>query len=124
MTRSVKVLTTIAALLLLIGCRSVPPPVVSGEKSAAATTSRAMVADTVRVVDTVRVTEHGDTVWVEKIKWRERLRVRVDTFTSERVDTVLVTATKVEKSRARHSWGEWVIPVLTLIAAILILLKK
>lgn len=58
--------------------------------------------------DSIYIREKGDTVYKYVEKWRWRDRVRVDTFYRTRVDSVAVEHTKiVEVEKPLSGWRKW-----------------
>ena len=58
--------------------------------------------------DSIYIREKGDTVYQYVEKWRWRDRVRVDTFYRTRVDSVAVEHTKiVEVEKSLSGWRKW-----------------
>lgn len=58
--------------------------------------------------DSIYIREKGDTVYKYVEKWRWRDRVRVDTFYRTRVDSVAVEHTKiVEVKKPLSGWRKW-----------------
>lgn len=120
--RSVK-LSTIAAALLLSGCRAAPvPPSITRSEAVAAVSAR---VDTVIIRDSVSTERRGDTVYVGR--WRDRWRVKVsaDTVRVERVDTVRVAdaAAKEMRGGGASDTIKW-LAVLVLAACLFVFLLK
>lgn len=84
-------------LTLLFGCRSkeVAVPMVSREYVVKTDTLRLVSRDSVRVLDSVFVSQvvRGDTVFVSRERWRVSEHGRADTLLRVRVDTVVRTDT-------------------------------
>lgn len=122
--RSVK-LSTIAAALLLSGCRAAPvPPSITRSEAVAAVSAR---VDTVIIRDSVSTERRGDTVYVGR--WRDRWRVKVsaDTVRVERVDTVRVAAPSPAPAAERAGGATGVIKwlvVLVIAACLFVFLTK
>lgn len=72
--------------------------------------------DSVYFADTVRIAEHGDTVFVNVIKWRTRYRSATDTVV--RVDTVAIPRELVVQPASKRQpwWRRW----LTAIGALVV----
>lgn len=72
--------------------------------------------DSVYFADTVRIAEHGDTVFVNVIKWRTRYRSATDTVV--RVDTVAIPRELVVQPASERQpwWRRW----LTAIGALVV----
>lgn len=61
--------------------------------------------DSVHFADTVRIAEHGDTVFVNVIKWRTRYRSATDTVV--KVDTVQLPPELVAPAPAKSWTDKW-----------------
>lgn len=74
--------------------------------------------------DSIYIREKGDTVYKYVEKWRWRDRVRVDTFYRTRVDSVAVERTKiVEVEKPLSGWKKWQIGAFWwLVGAVVLLL--
>lgn len=73
--------------------------------------------------DSIYIREKGDTVYQYVEKWRWRDRVRVDTFYRTRVDSVAVERTKiVEVEKPLSGWRKWQIGAFWWLAGAVVLL--
>ena len=74
--------------------------------------------------DSIYIREKGDTVYKYVEKWRWRDRVRVDTFYRTRIDSVAVERTKiVEVEKPLSGWRKWQIGAFWwLVGAVVLLL--
>jgi len=73
--------------------------------------------------DSIYIREKGDTVYKYVEKWRWRDRVRVDTFYRTRVDSVAVEHTKiVEVEKPLSGWRKWQICAFWWICGAVVLL--
>lgn len=74
--------------------------------------------------DSIYIREKGDTVYQYVEKWRWRDRVRVDTFYRTRIDSVAVERTKiVEVEKPLSGWRKWQIGAFWwLVGAVVLLL--
>lgn len=120
---SVKI-ATIAAALLLSGCRAAPvPPSITRSEAVAAVSAR---VDTVIIRDSVSTERRGDTVYVGR--WRDRWRVKVsaDTVRVERVDTVRVAdaAAKEMRGGGASDTIKWLAALMIAASVFLFLLKR
>lgn len=72
---------------------------------------RAVRVDSVRLTDSVYVSERvaGDTVYIVKTRtqWRDRVSVRVDTVYKSRVDTVTQVVEVVKPAKRSRGWLMW-----------------
>ncbi|MDE7355358.1 MAG: hypothetical protein K2N21_01105 [Rikenellaceae bacterium] len=90
----------VLALLILVGlsaCRSaaqVADPVVLNDRGMLhvvdSVHDRSLRVDSFFSRDSVVIYRSGDTLWRTDVRWRDRLRVRVDTLWRSRVDTLLL----------------------------------
>ncbi len=86
-----KPLTIPLILLLICSCtRTVYVPVESTSRSSLISDNISLRADTVILRDTVciTVTQAGDTIRTETVRWRQRFINRIDTVSILRTDTV------------------------------------
>ena len=99
----------VVALGILLALSSCSPRVVEHIRYQRDTTY-IVKRDSVRFYDrdSIFVREKGDTVYKYVEKWRWRDRVRVDTFYRTRIDSVAVERTKiVEVEKPLSGWRKW-----------------
>lgn len=112
---------TLAAMMFLASCgtvRYVDRVVVQHD------TTRIVQRDSIRFYDrdSVFIREKGDTVYQYVEKWRWRDRVRVDTVLRVRVDSVAVVKKEiVSVEKALSAWQKWQIRGFWYISAALLL---
>lgn len=88
-------------MVVCVGCRSRYVPVHYYHERERVKVER----DSVHFADTVRIAEHGDTVFVNVIKWRTRYRSATDTVV--RVDTVAIPRElMVQPASERQPWWQ------------------
>lgn len=80
----------VVALLQLTGCRARKLQVVPVDNVHIEYRDRHTV-DSITTIDTVRIAERGDTVLIDRVRYRDRVRVQLDTLM--RIDTVTVVQT-------------------------------
>ena len=73
--------------------------------------------DSVHYTDTVRISERGDTVLVEVVKWRTRYKTKTDTLV--KVDTVqLPPQLLAQPEKKRKSWAFYAVLSLAILSSL------
>lgn len=102
----------VVCMVVCVGCGSRYVPVHYYHERESVRVER----DSVHFADTVRIAEHGDTVFVNVIKWRTRYRSATDTVV--RVDTVAIPRELMVQPASERQpwWRRW----LTAIGALVV----
>lgn len=117
-------LAKLLALLILCGActRTIYLPVESTVARHDTVRIVALRADTVRLSDTLRLEQHGDTVICERIHWRERIATRTDTLWREHNDTIREVRTVSPVVDASPSGRSFLWPALAGLFLLIIIL--
>lgn len=100
-----KTVLAIFLLLTMSGCKTRYQTIVEHRVDSIYLTKERW--DSIHVHDSIRIREHGDTVWMEKWQTVYRDRLRVDTVYRQRVDTVVVQAMPKPTEKVRQPLTWW-----------------
>ena len=110
------ILLVIPIVFLLTGCKA-KTVLVPVEKVKIEYRDRLRI-DSVYNRDTVNIYEHGDTVYLQTIKWRERFKF--DTVIVVRTDSIPYPVEVVTEVNKLTKWQRWRLNVLNVIAIIIV----
>lgn len=89
------------------------------------TLERSRVVDTISLIDTIRVELRGDTLFHERVRYRDRILTRIDTLL--RVDTLTLVQREMAPARASQTsklWGYRLILLVLLLGLLAKVLYK
>lgn len=108
------ILTLGLILFFATGCKSVKPVII--EKTKIEYRDRLRV-DSIYNRDTVNIYMKNDTVYLQSVKWRERLRL--DTVSVVKIDSIPYPVEVIQEVNKLTKWQRWRLTLLNIIGGLI-----